>query len=201
MPAIVEGKQYPRRTLDADEIRELRLSNQSNESPDLGPPPVAHFDYVDPIKFDRPEPIEQSTGEDAEVEIIPAEMAINLETRRKRKDAQSKTLGDASSDETVGTKLVSKKGAPPRTSTKRKLSVCESEDLSTVQASEPFSFTRRSASAQELRRSDSTEALTSSPVKLDMTEWINEEVPKERKILGNSTSFPSRLSCDKADRS
>ncbi|TKX21435.1 shugoshin-like protein [Elsinoe australis] len=187
MPAIVEGKQYPRRTLDADEIRELRLSDQSNESPDLGPPPVAHFDYADPIKFDRPEPIEQSTGEAAEVEIIPAEMAINLETRRKRKDAQSKTLGDASSDETVGTKLVSKKGTAPRTSTKRKLSVCESEDLSTVQASEPFNFTRRSASAQELRQSDSTEALTSSPVKLDMTEWINEEVPKERKILGNKS--------------
>ncbi|KAK0929236.1 hypothetical protein LTR29_017145 [Friedmanniomyces endolithicus] len=54
MPTIAEDKHYPRTTLGVDEIQSLRLSDQgSNESPDLGPPPVAHFDYEDPAEKER----------------------------------------------------------------------------------------------------------------------------------------------------
>ena len=96
MPTIQEDKQYPRRTLGAEEVQAIRLSDHSsNESPDLGPPPVAHFDYDnagDPVKNASPLrskvslPPETSTGEDEEE--LPATLSINLETRRKRKDGQ-----------------------------------------------------------------------------------------------------------------
>ncbi|KAF4549954.1 Shugoshin-like protein [Elsinoe fawcettii] len=185
MPAIVEGKQYPRQTLDAQEIRALRLSDQSTESPDLGPPPVAHFEYVDPIKFDRPNPLRRQSGGDEEVEEIPADMAINLETRRRRKDGPAKTTMTATEDLPVDPPA--RKAAPVRTSTKRKLSVCETEEPSTSHSSEPFSFTRLSSSSGELRRSASNEAVTSSPTKLDMTEWINSDAPRERKVLGDKS--------------
>ncbi|PNS14846.1 hypothetical protein CAC42_2075 [Sphaceloma murrayae] len=186
MPAIVEGKQYSRRTMDEEEIRALRLSDQSNESPDLGPPPVGHFDYADPIKFDRPEPIEQSAGCD-EVEAIPAELAVNLETRRRRRDTQSR-MQDLDAKEPDTEEIPAKKPTvPTRTSTKRKLSVCESEEPTVSHSSEPFNFTRKSASAQELRKTSSTEAISSSPTKLDMTEWINEEAPRERRVLGDKS--------------
>ncbi|KAF2227243.1 hypothetical protein BDZ85DRAFT_1019 [Elsinoe ampelina] len=189
MPAIVEGKQYPRRTLDAEEIRALRLSDQSNESPDLGPPPVAHFDDVDPIKFDRPEPVRRESGGEVEVEEIPADMAINLETRRRRKDSQPRT--SAAHVEEPSTQISDTKAAPIRTSTKRKLSVCDTEGPSIPQSSEPFNFTRRTSSSAELRRSASTEVMTSSPTKLDMTEWINEEAPRERRVLGDKSTNQS----------
>src|ERR1700712_3967686 len=52
MPTIDENKMHPRRTLEAAEIKAIRLSDgSSNGSPDLGPPPVARFECQDPIKF------------------------------------------------------------------------------------------------------------------------------------------------------
>lgn len=96
MPTIQEDKQYPRRTLGSNEIQSIRLSDHSsNESPDLGPPPVAHFDYEnagDPVKNVSPLgnkvslPPPTTLGE--EEEDLPASLSVNLETRRKRKDGQ-----------------------------------------------------------------------------------------------------------------
>ncbi|TKA49225.1 hypothetical protein B0A54_01302 [Friedmanniomyces endolithicus] len=91
MPTIAEDKHYPRTTLGVDEIQSLRLSDQgSNESPDLGPPPVAHFDYEDPVKQLSPSAIGPSTETPEEDEGLPASLSINLETRRRRKDSQPK---------------------------------------------------------------------------------------------------------------
>lgn len=88
MPAISEDHVDPRRTLDGQEIKAIRLSDHSNESPDLGPPPIARFDYEDPIKFNsQPVPDPTKTTEDEE---LPASLSVNLETRRKRKDGQPK---------------------------------------------------------------------------------------------------------------
>ncbi|KAL8934663.1 MAG: hypothetical protein Q9211_005108 [Gyalolechia sp. 1 TL-2023] len=86
LPPIVEGKYYPRRTLDADEILEL-LPNDGDpaDSPDLGPPPIAHFEAGDAIKFDA---IQQKSPRRGKLEtaggLNPALLA-NLETRRKRR--------------------------------------------------------------------------------------------------------------------
>jgi hypothetical protein len=102
MPTIDENKIQPRRTLEASEIKAIRLSDgSSNGSPDLGPPPVARFECPDPIKFDplaagRPEELEAEIIAEPETdsrpqdEDLPASMSINLETRRKRKDSQPK---------------------------------------------------------------------------------------------------------------
>ncbi|KAL8711332.1 MAG: hypothetical protein Q9220_004229 [cf. Caloplaca sp. 1 TL-2023] len=86
LPPIVEGKYYPRRTLDAEEL--LSLSHNpsgSVDSPDLGPPPIAHFEASDPIKFDAGE-----AGNADEEFLQPSDdfnpaLLANLETRRKRK--------------------------------------------------------------------------------------------------------------------
>lgn len=59
------------------------LSDPANsDSPDLGPPPIAHFDDGDPIKYDtKPQPKQaESTGD------IPSGFA-NLETRKKRRES------------------------------------------------------------------------------------------------------------------
>ncbi|RMY49245.1 hypothetical protein D0865_07602 [Hortaea werneckii] len=87
MPTIVEDKLYPRRTLNAEEIQAIRLSGTgSNESPDLGPPPVAHFDYGDPEKAPA-SPTQTSPSKAGEDDGLPG-LSVNLETRRRRKDGQ-----------------------------------------------------------------------------------------------------------------
>ncbi|KAL8910158.1 MAG: hypothetical protein Q9171_004536 [Xanthocarpia ochracea] len=88
LPPIVEGKYYPRKTLDADELAGLlSTSGDPADSPDLGPPPIAHFDAGDPIKFDANQ---QDTLMPVRVEkegdLNPALFA-NLETRRKRRES------------------------------------------------------------------------------------------------------------------
>lgn len=56
----------------------------SIESPDLGPPPVAHFDEGDPIKFDAKQ--DQSDAKE-ELENLQQQMlSANLETRKKRRE-------------------------------------------------------------------------------------------------------------------
>ncbi len=94
MPTITEDKSYPRRTLGADDTRAIRVSDHSSTaSPDLGPPPVARFDYEDPVKnisplMDKVSPPQPVTV--GEEDVLPADLTVNLETRRKRKDGQSR---------------------------------------------------------------------------------------------------------------
>ncbi|KAJ9141958.1 Vacuolar protein sorting-associated protein 29 [Pleurostoma richardsiae] len=55
LPPIYENKAYPRQTLSRDEILALcSEADNSNDSPDLGPPPVSRFVDEDPIKVDSP---------------------------------------------------------------------------------------------------------------------------------------------------
>ncbi|KAL8645366.1 MAG: hypothetical protein Q9210_006740 [Variospora velana] len=88
LPPIVEGKYYPRRTLDAEELLGiLPDSGDPADSPDLGPPPIAHFEAGDPIKFETThhESPRKERAESAGV-LNPALLA-NLETRRKRRES------------------------------------------------------------------------------------------------------------------
>ncbi|KAL8944871.1 MAG: hypothetical protein Q9216_000161 [Gyalolechia sp. 2 TL-2023] len=93
LPPIVEGKYYPRRTLDADEMLELLpIDGDVAESPDLGPPPIAHFEAGDPIEFDA---IQQESPRRAKLDTTEAlnlALLANLETRRKRRG--SSQLGE-----------------------------------------------------------------------------------------------------------
>ena len=76
-----------------------------SESPDLGPPPVAHFEVSDPIRFDHsPTPSSEFdeipiNEEDEKVETV--NMTSNLEKRRKRRT--SSLLEDMASQEGAAT--------------------------------------------------------------------------------------------------
>jgi hypothetical protein len=85
LPAILEEKSYPRRTLDHTELQ-TPVDDLGNplESPEIGPPPVAHFDVpevddsnqnMDPEKSPQPQKQPQP--------IVP--LSVNLENRRKRR--------------------------------------------------------------------------------------------------------------------
>ena len=130
-----------------EELRIL-LPDETNitDSPDLGPPPVAHFDDGDPVKYDKSPLIE--SGNAAEESDLPGDLAFaNLETRRKRKDnnapkesLQSEKLNDQNQRSAASSSQILKQGA------KRKLSTRDDGDgISAVSSdTNPFSFVRRS---------------------------------------------------------
>jgi hypothetical protein len=145
MPTIDEGKDYPRRTMNADEIRNM-LEDPESQSPDLGPPPTSSFEAEEPIAFDPSrEPDEQM--EDAPAENEP-ELPMNLETRKKRRESGPKLnirrISVFESPEETKEKLVK----PVRTGAKRKFSVQEDEDRAEAQ-DEQFNFNRRNAQEEE----------------------------------------------------
>ncbi|KAK6439627.1 hypothetical protein LTR95_004160 [Oleoguttula sp. CCFEE 5521] len=89
MLTISENERKPRRSLGTDDAKAARLSDQSStESPDLGPPPIARFECQDPIKFDAQGNVASSKPQESteNEEELPANLSVNLETRRKRKD-------------------------------------------------------------------------------------------------------------------
>ncbi|KAL8662529.1 MAG: hypothetical protein Q9202_004674 [Teloschistes flavicans] len=88
LPPIVEGKYYPRRTLDAEDALDLvQDSGDAVDSPELGPPPVAHFEAGDPIQFDSGHDGSQAETKAGTKEVLDPELLVNLETRRKRRES------------------------------------------------------------------------------------------------------------------
>lgn len=188
LPAIPEGKQHPRRTLESDEIRALRLSQHSNESPDLGPPPVAHFDSEDPIKFDtQPLPTqEESEQVPDDGEILPATMSINLETRRKRRDGSSRlsSIFTDVAEDPAPTKVL-------RTGAKRKLSVRETDDAPKAAIKDDFRFSWKVSTATESSESgvETVEIKTVAEVAQERQRILGgtlEPPVAERRVLGES---------------
>ena len=200
MPTIVEDKQYPRRTLGADEIHAIRLSDHSsNGSPDLGPPPVAHFDCEDPVKNASPlgnkmSPVKPaSTGEE---DLLPASLSVNLETRRKRKDSASRleirrhSLLPQSPEKT--------EGEPPtilRTGAKRKLADRENDRPIKPPSKGDFTFSRKTT-GEETKTTDRKLA----PV--DALELAAPASPKPaRKVLSDkSVNMSPRKTMPTADK-
>lgn len=85
LPAILEDKAYPRRTLDHDELQ-TPIDEFGNplESPELGPPPVAHFEVPDSLDYDVNTDPEKSPQLQRQPDpIVP--LSVNLENRRKRR--------------------------------------------------------------------------------------------------------------------
>lgn len=154
LPTISEGKYYPRRTLETEEIRNLMV-DPSSESPDLGPPPVAHFQDEDPIKFD-PQPVftptEEANNELCETDALPAALSANLETRKKRRDSHGRSDVRRMSVFQSPPEKAEGSGAdqilPIRTSMKRKLAVRSDEARAEAIAlqEEDFAFSRKTAS-------------------------------------------------------
>lgn len=145
MPTIAEDKLYPRRTLGADELQAIRLSGHSSqESPDLGPPPIAHFDYEDPVKQMSPSVARAARPALDEEPDLPAALSVNLETRRKRRDGQPRLEIRRHS---VVSQSPSKADVEPslilRTGTKRKLADRDLEKPIKPPARDDFTFSRK----------------------------------------------------------
>ncbi|KAI9835579.1 MAG: hypothetical protein M1819_002030 [Sarea resinae] len=152
LPPIAEDKYYPRRTLDHEELGTVVLDPHV-ESPDLGPPPVAHLDEGDPIKFLPENKQDQQLG--CRDEEIIAALAPNLETRRKRRDsskpAEFKRIDEAESQvpQSIDSDPASDTAAQPKlkAGAKRKFSSRdEAEQLEREAGSDDFTFNRRSDS-------------------------------------------------------
>jgi Shugoshin N-terminal coiled-coil region len=209
LPTIREDKYYPRRTMDADEIRSI--DDNASESPDLGPPPVAHFDE-DPIKFDpqpTADPLTEPEPSKGAADMIPAPLSINLETRRKRREGGTKleirrmsvfqSPEDGSKRETA---------APPiRAGAKRKLSA--RDDGSTKPAAElssaDFEFSRKSEAtsrpSSDQENEGSSRETTQAPANVAETKRVvrvkREKVSESvhaRRALGES-KVTLRLIC------
>jgi hypothetical protein len=199
MPTIDENKIQQRRTLEAAEIKAIRLSDgSSNGSPDLGPPPVARFECQDPIKFDTqaaaesqesqseatadPEPESRPQEED-----LPASMSINLETRRKRKDSQPKlelrrhSILPPPSPSGSDTEIT----APTlRTGAKRKLADRELDKPARSPSKTDFTFNRKT-STEPAKLADETPAETEK-----QQEIVDIQAPAQataRKVLGDKS--------------
>ncbi|TKA54722.1 hypothetical protein B0A49_09719 [Cryomyces minteri] len=157
LPTITEDKHYPRRTLEPEDLRVLRLSDQSNESPDLGPPPVAHFDYEDPIKFD-PKPTPKHTEDNGvtTTEDLPVSLSANLETRKKRRDSHARLeirrtsafapLAPEDAEPLPAATQVDRR-QPLKAGAKRKLSAREDGIPATVTGEDDFRFSRKPGTA------------------------------------------------------
>ena len=199
MPTIDENKMHPRRTLEAAEIKAIRLSDgSSNGSPDLGPPPVARFECQDPIKFDaqnaaEPQDAEMDTTADAEPELrpqeedLPASLSINLETRRKRKDSQPKLELRRHSilPPPSPTNSDPEATAPSlRTGAKRKLADRDLDKPTRTPGKTDFTFNRKT-SAESTKPSDETPAEAEPEAE---TVEIPAPLPTSaRKVLGDKS--------------
>ena len=121
LPAIIEGKNYPRKTLDVDEVNAMALEDVASESPDLGPPPVAHFDVTEIAHFEPRASISQNSQSSS-----TSALSSNLESRRRRRasallDSNSNVYSD------IGESSVTLRSAA---GSKRKLSSREGDTSS-----------------------------------------------------------------------
>ncbi|KAH0307566.1 hypothetical protein KCU71_g9074, partial [Aureobasidium melanogenum] len=188
MDGIAEEASSPGGSLRFSHTNVVRLSNHSNQSPDIGPPPIVHFDNEDSIKFDplsaetdQPSYSEQDDHPTSDHESLPANLSVNLETRRKRKDSKvqlrrSSLLPPDLDDDDDQPQLT-------RTSAKRKLSMRDVEDeVEKRVVKDDFKFSRRSSLAADFMN---TEPVTAPAESLEDTETPT--LLPERKVLGNKS--------------
>lgn len=183
LPTISEDKYYPRRTMNADELRDV-LEDPDSQSPDLGPPPVAHFEDEGPIKFQsQPDQTEDAVEQDQDGPN-PA-LSINLETRKKRRDSNAKisirrmsVFQSPPEGGEEGTTPSDDQSASVRTGAKRKLSAREeeeSQDTGVEPQGDDFRFSRRTTSSTS---DDTAKDASKDPRILNAT---------DRRVLGNKS--------------
>ena len=198
LPPIVEDKLYPRRTLEPLEIQNLVDAdgdpNQS-ESPDLGPPPVAHFDVAEPIDFKHKKEV-PTFHEPGDEDMV--QLPSNLETRRKRRT--SSLLRDMTANESESD---TEKPSLFRSGAKRKLDMSELEDdagpATNGGENEDFVFQRRPAlragsdrKSTRFSRPNQGEIIIPS-TNTSLSPQKARHAEKERKVLApKSTNSPSK---------
>ena len=152
----------------------------TTDSPDLGPPPVAHFDEGDPIKFDLK--LENSPSNGAyELRDGPRSIPANLETRKKRRESShhqdmgDKKLNVKESQESAPKDSDAGIAQPLKTGAKRKLNMRDDEEPAGKpddQDKEMFQFKGKSA---DLRTGEAVEAkLSTSRTSKPARERVNQ---------------------------
>ena len=205
LPVIVEGKHYPRKTLESLEISRLLDDDATaSESPELGPPPVAHFDVAEPIGFaatSAPEvgTVQLTEGYQAHNDEFKP-LPDNLERRRRRRASalleDMSTLNESSTEpsSSADQRLSLKSGA------KRKLDVQEDgyrEGAGPSQLDD-FAFQRRAIVAEtpQARPKSSRFAksgMTSATSSATMKGPTAKLEPGTRRVLApKSTNSPSK---------
>lgn len=163
----------------SQEIQDTLEDNfDESQSPDIGPPPIAHFD-----EFESNSPIFEEgfkLPDDFDNEICdPSELPPNLETRKKKKDVLS--INDWEADE----------GAEPDTpkaGSKRKLSVREDDEIDPQRFGEHDDFHYNLPDEQpkdEMRRVKLDHASRTTVAKPKSTALLEDEITV-RKPLGPS---------------
>ncbi|KAK6386230.1 hypothetical protein LTS17_001805 [Exophiala oligosperma] len=179
LPAIMEDKSYPRRTLESAEILNVRNQEAAleiSESPEIGPPPVAHFDVSDEVSYDNP----RQSLEGASDDLMRASIAV--EKRRKRRTSallQDMPIEEAA-ESTKPTPMLLKTGA------KRKLDVTEL-DVPALRPSEndEFVFHRRQDAVANVTAGKKSSRFTRAPGR-------ENQIPAESKIPSPQKSVADR---------
>ena len=208
LPAIREGKHWPRRTLSGNTFGTVNATDIS-DSPDLGPPPVAHFDVSsDPIKFDRSPPppsaanaVTEQGGKESEDERSEGEMAMlnmtsNLERRRKRRVSSYLEDIAKAADEDHG-KMTAPATSPTKASTEDEGGAKMSENTAAETKMKPsstrrISSTNSSIASRLAKENQMLEAKLKASSEKDNAD-SEKDVPAARKPLGaKSTNSPSK---------
>jgi hypothetical protein len=191
MPTISEDKMFPRRSLDADDPRQIRLSDQSatTGSPDIGPPPVAHFEDLPRFDSQEYEAVVEDDGgpPQSEDEFLPS---INLETRRKRKDPSHPRGESRRSSILAHSPDKPESDAPStmlRTGAKRKLADREPEKAGRPPAQEDFTFSRRASSVHFALQDESSSGKQELEVSTDSEPPVSPMKPA-RRVLGDKST-------------
>lgn len=138
LPAISEDKSFPRLTLDPAEIQAMAEAESSaqTDSPDLGPPPVTHFEAVE-AKYE----VENAdkNGDSSNDPTLP----LNLDRRRKRRTSSFISEMDVPdlADEVSTTHSAASTQEPTRSSAKRKLDASELENE--IQSAAPIAVSEQ----------------------------------------------------------
>ncbi|KAL9124111.1 MAG: hypothetical protein Q9217_006526 [Psora testacea] len=146
LPPIPEDKSFPRRSLNGEALQGI-LADPKNptDSPDLGPPPIAHFDEGGPIKFDPT--IENHSSAEPAMNAFPA----NLENRKKRRESFHQKEPSRRRDGTdlegciISAAWKAAPASPLKTGAKRKLNIKEEDNRPIIDSGkDDFRFNRRS---------------------------------------------------------
>lgn len=112
----------------------------ATDSPDLGPPPIAHFEEGDPIKFDHNQAVLSRKDASGIAEEEQPQLSANLETRKKRRESAHHL--ETSRPSTTAT--TSTTGQPLKSGAKRKLNARDDDDPEErITEKDAFCFNRK----------------------------------------------------------
>ena len=162
------------------------------DSPDLGPPPIAHFEEGDPIKFDVRDIRRAPKDNVSSTESSDPPLSANLETRRRRRESShskgtSSKAVDSEAAKAVGiTQATGDLSQPVKAGAKRKLNARDEDEkhLREVEKDD-FQFQRKEIAKPTGDKVSKTASQKLSDRPSSRTERIR-EVSKE-----NSATVPS----------